>query len=99
VTSQFGIRADINAGSDVDAPMAVIVVLMMVQDTDEDLNQQMAEAQAQAKQAIRSIINQFNQMEAAISGEEFDSVEWLSQQLDAENYGSPRRWSSPAHLV
>lgn len=50
------------------AALAIIIVLMMVQDGDQDLNEKMAEAQAlmQAKQAIRAELNQLAQDLAAL---------------------------------
>jgi hypothetical protein len=41
------------------AELAVIIILMMIEDGDQDLNQKMAEAQAQmaAKQALRALLN------------------------------------------
>jgi hypothetical protein len=56
-------------GGDV-AEMAVIVILMMVQDGDKDLQEQMLEAEAQmaAKQALRNLIDEMQQLAAQIAG-------------------------------
>jgi len=50
------------------AELAVIIILMMVQDSDQDLNEKMAEAEAQmqAKQALRALLDQFLQDMAAL---------------------------------
>ncbi len=58
------------AGSD-PAEMAVIVILMMVQDGDEDLQVQMQEAeeQMQAKQALRALINEMQQLQTQLASE------------------------------
>jgi len=64
-----------NLGGDV-AAMAVLIILMMVQDGDQDLQQQMAEAEAQmaAKQALRDLLNQLNQMQAALASGSYSSA-------------------------
>jgi len=50
--------------------LAVIVILEMVQDNDQDLNAQMQNAQAmmQAKQQIRALLNELNQQIAQMQG-------------------------------
>lgn len=50
------------------ADMTIIVILMMVQDGDEDLQVQMQEAekQMQAKQALRALINDIQQLQAQL---------------------------------
>jgi hypothetical protein len=60
------------AGGDV-ADMAVIVILMMVQDGDNDLQEQMQEAQAQmqAKQVLRAILNEMQQLQAKLASEPY----------------------------
>ena len=60
--------------------MAVIIILMMVQDGDRDLQEQMAEAEAQmaAKQALRDLLNQLNQMQAALASRSYSSAGYLS---------------------
>ena len=62
-------------GSDI-AEAAVLVILMMVQDGDEDLQKQMAEAQAQmqAKQALRQILGTLDQEMAQLAGSGFRSA-------------------------
>ena len=52
------------------AEMAVIVLMMMVQDEDKDLQEQMQEAQQQmaAKQALRQTLNEMNNAMAAALG-------------------------------
>ncbi len=60
---------DLSSGGDV-AAMAVIIILMMVQDSDQDLQSQMLQAQAQmaAKQALRALLNSLDQFQAAMAG-------------------------------
>ncbi len=78
------------AGGDV-AEMAVVVILMMVQDSDQDLQEQMLEAEAQmaAKQALRAILNQLNKFEAAISGASSMAVSSMAVSAAAALIGSP----------
>jgi len=66
-------------GGDV-AAMAVIVILMMVQDGDQDLNEKMMEAQAQmaAKQSLRALLNQLNQIQAGLASGSYSSKGYLS---------------------
>jgi len=51
------------------AEACVVVILMMVQDGDDNLNQKVLEAQAQmtAKQTIRAMFAQLNQIEAMLT--------------------------------
>lgn len=62
--------AGLVGGGDV-ADMAVIVILMMVQDSDDDLQEQMLEAQTQmqAKQALRALLNEMQQLQAKLASE------------------------------
>lgn len=64
-----------NLGGDV-AAMAVLIILMMVQDGDQDLQEQMAAAEAQmaAKQALRDLLNQLNQMQDALASRSYSSA-------------------------
>jgi hypothetical protein len=64
--------AGLVGGGDV-ADMAVIVILMMVQDGDDDLQEQMQEAQAQmqAKQALRAILSEMQQLQAKLASEPY----------------------------
>jgi len=57
-------------GGDV-ADMAVIIILMMVQDSDNDLQEQMMQAQAQlqAKQTLRALINEMLQLQVELASE------------------------------
>jgi hypothetical protein len=57
-------------GGDV-ADMAIVVILMMVQDGDQDLQSKMLEAEEQmkAKQALRALISEVQQLEAQLEGE------------------------------
>lgn len=66
-------------GGDV-AAMAVLIILMMVQDGDQDLQQQMAAAEAQmaAKQALRALLNQLNQIQASLVSGSYSSAGYLS---------------------
>jgi hypothetical protein len=59
------LNAALPDGGDV-ADMAVIVILMMVQDGDQDLQEQMLEAEAQmaAKQSLRALIDEMNQVQS-----------------------------------
>jgi hypothetical protein len=54
----------LQVGGDV-AEMAVIIIMMMVQDGDKDLNSEMAEAEAQmqAKQSLRALLNEMDQLQ------------------------------------
>jgi hypothetical protein len=56
----------LNAGGN-SALMAAIIILMLVQDGDQDLKEQMLEAQAQlaAKQAVRSLLNYLSMVDTA----------------------------------
>jgi exonuclease VII small subunit len=62
------------------AAMAVVVILMMIQDGDQDLQQKMLDAQAQmqAKQALRNMINRLNALQAAAP--QFQSAAQAAQQ-------------------
>jgi hypothetical protein len=66
--SSAGVYFSPYAGGDV-AEMAVIIILMMVQDGDQDLQEQMLEAQAQmaAKQALRTLINEYDRLQVAVA--------------------------------
>ncbi len=90
--SSAGVYFSPYAGGDV-AEMAVIIILMMVQDSDQDLQEQMLEAQAQmaAKQALRAILNQLNKFEAAVAGGGASSKALSSMAVSASNalIGSP----------
>jgi len=71
------------------AEACVVVILMMVQDGDDNLNQKVLEAQAQmtAKQTIRAMFAQLNQIEAMLTqygGTPIESMQQLINQLDAE---------------
>ncbi len=59
--------ASLEDGGEV-AEMAVLVILMMVQDGDRDLQAQMqaAEAQLQAKQALRATLDDLDQLQAQV---------------------------------
>ena len=68
-----------NLGGDA-AAMAVIIILMLVQDGDQDLQQQMAAAQAQiaAKQALRDLLNYLDQIQAGLASGSYSSAGYLS---------------------
>jgi hypothetical protein len=69
----------LNAGGDV-AFMAVIIILMLVQDGDQDLQEQMLEAEAQmaAKQALRTLLNYLDMVDAALQTGGFYSVAYCA---------------------
>jgi len=70
------------------AAMEVVVILMLVQDGDKDLQEQMLEAQAemQAKQRLRALIQEMDQVDAQLQSEGYSATS--SQPCPQPNCGT-----------